>query len=185
MFPDFMSRRSVLNALTAALVAAGTQAANAQDENARVEILPLDATVVAGATPTSPLPLIVPSHSEAANDTAAVEIVALDGPAKKKADEKPSRKKKAAAAKKSSPTRAIDFARYAELYRSIPFNRIEFEANPSYRHDAVMELLTGKVRPRRPISRVEGTSRNVNVLISPYSFPIQWGFRRWSRYPGH
>ncbi|HUG90929.1 MAG TPA: hypothetical protein VML55_08855 [Planctomycetaceae bacterium] len=38
---------------------------------------------------------------------------------------------------------------YADLSRSIPFSRAEYDANPSYRHDATMELLTGSPRPPR------------------------------------
>ena len=35
---------------------------------------------------------------------------------------------------------------YRKIYASIPFNRAEYVANPSYRHDATMELLTGNPR---------------------------------------
>lgn len=37
--------------------------------------------------------------------------------------------------------------RYLQIYNSIPFNRAEYVANPAYRHDATMELLTGQPRP--------------------------------------
>lgn len=37
--------------------------------------------------------------------------------------------------------------RYREIYASIPFDRAEYEANPSYRHDATLELMFGKMRP--------------------------------------
>ena len=36
--------------------------------------------------------------------------------------------------------------RYAEVYRTISFSRAEYTANPSYRHEATMEILTGKLR---------------------------------------
>ncbi len=36
---------------------------------------------------------------------------------------------------------------YNDVYRSIPYRRTEYLANPSYRHDATMELLFGKLRP--------------------------------------
>lgn len=36
---------------------------------------------------------------------------------------------------------------YSEIYRSIPFNRAEYDANPSYRHDTAVEFLFGKMRP--------------------------------------
>lgn len=36
---------------------------------------------------------------------------------------------------------------YADAYAQIPFYRSEYEANPSYRHDAAMELVMGMMRP--------------------------------------
>ena len=36
---------------------------------------------------------------------------------------------------------------YLEIYRSIPFSRAEYLANPSYRHEATMEILMGQLRP--------------------------------------
>ena len=36
---------------------------------------------------------------------------------------------------------------YWAIYRTIPFSRAEYNANPSYRHEAAMELLTGNPRP--------------------------------------
>ena len=36
---------------------------------------------------------------------------------------------------------------YAEAYAQVPFLRSEYEANPSYRHDAAMELMFGQLRP--------------------------------------
>ena len=40
----------------------------------------------------------------------------------------------------------IDPAEYQRVYNSIPFNRAEYRANPSYRHEATMEILFGKMR---------------------------------------
>lgn len=40
----------------------------------------------------------------------------------------------------------VDPALYAKVYASIPFNRAEYRANPTYRHDATMEILTGNAR---------------------------------------
>lgn len=37
--------------------------------------------------------------------------------------------------------------RYVDVYNSIPFSRSEWYANPSYRHDATIELLLGQIRP--------------------------------------
>ena len=44
------------------------------------------------------------------------------------------------------PSAADAAKQYAAVYRSIPFNRAEYVANPGYRHDATMELLTGNQR---------------------------------------
>ena len=41
------------------------------------------------------------------------------------------------------PTRADE---YEQLYDAIPFSRAEYLANPSYRHDSTMELMTGVPR---------------------------------------
>jgi|GEM_PF-2729506 len=51
-------------------------------------------------------------------------------------------------------------SRYAEIYQSIPFSRTEYDHNPTYRHDATMELLLGQHRPRPPVQQ---TSVNVDV----------------------
>lgn len=47
------------------------------------------------------------------------------------------------AATGSSPPRMT----YWEAYQSIPFLRAEYEANPSYRHEAALELMMGALRP--------------------------------------
>ena len=36
---------------------------------------------------------------------------------------------------------------YEEVYRSIPYSFTEYVANPSYRHEATMEILFGELRP--------------------------------------
>src|SRR5205823_3447861 len=38
-------------------------------------------------------------------------------------------------------------AMYRDVYASIPFNRAEYNAYPSYRHDATMEFLFNQMRP--------------------------------------
>jgi len=51
-----------------------------------------------------------------------------------------------------APVVAVPFAagtsgdEYRRIYRSIPFNRAAYNANPSYRHDSTMEILTGNAR---------------------------------------
>ncbi len=46
----------------------------------------------------------------------------------------------------ASSARSVDPADYARIYQSIPFNRAEYNANPNYRHDSAMEILTGNAR---------------------------------------
>ncbi|MCA9070171.1 MAG: hypothetical protein KDA84_14660, partial [Planctomycetaceae bacterium] len=41
----------------------------------------------------------------------------------------------------------VNPADYWRVYRSIPFLRSEYVANPSYRHEATMEILLGQLRP--------------------------------------
>ena len=36
---------------------------------------------------------------------------------------------------------------YEEAYAAVPFSRTEYEANPTYRHQAALELLFGTLRP--------------------------------------
>jgi hypothetical protein len=75
--------------------------------------------------------------------------------------------------------------RYSEVYRSIPFSRAEYDADPTYRHNATMELLLKQLRPAAP--KVE-TDINVTVQpLAPYrnSYPLRSGYRAWSRYPWH
>ena len=36
---------------------------------------------------------------------------------------------------------------YADALAEIGFSRAEYEANPAYRHEAAMELMTGQLRP--------------------------------------
>jgi hypothetical protein len=46
-----------------------------------------------------------------------------------------------------TPAPAVDPAAYWCVYRTIPFIRTEYLANPAYRHEATMEFLFGQLRP--------------------------------------
>jgi hypothetical protein len=65
---------------------------------------------------------------------------------------------------------------YSWIYENIPFMRSEYIANPSYRHDATMEILLGQLRPvvaprPEPQPRPHGTLFPYeNDLIRPYSY---------------
>lgn len=91
----------------------------------------------------------------------------------------------------------IDPSAYSRIYNSIPFNRVEYDANPNYRHDSTMEILTGNARhqtiiqhnfehkqPTRRIPAPSLPSRIVTPFSSSgllYGWPIGYGlgFGRW------
>ena len=65
---------------------------------------------------------------------------------------------------------------YAWIYHSIPFLRSEYIANPSYRHEAAMEMLFGELRPT-VVHKHPGEPRPhatlfpfENNYIQPYSY---------------
>lgn len=70
----------------------------------------------------------------------------------------------------SLPTH-VDARNYKRIYRTIPFIRSEYEANPSYRHEATMEILFGQLRPqvnvKQPVS-LSHLSRTVAPVPSRY-----------------
>lgn len=82
----------------------------------------------------------------------------------------------------------VQTALYRDIYFSIPFNRAEYNAYPSYRHDATMELLFNQMR-NTVIQR--GTTnvyqydmgyngfRGYNGNIGPYHqyYPFTYGLR--------
>ena len=60
----------------------------------------------------------------------------------------------------------VDPAEYSRVFKSIPFNRAEYNANPSYRHDAAMEILTGNPRHQTIV-------KHTNYRPQPIAAPIQ------------
>lgn len=87
----------------------------------------------------------------------------------------------------------IDPAAYSRIYNSIPFNRTEFDANPNYRHDSTMEILTGHARhqtivrhnfehkpPVKPSASAARPSRILMPFNSPFPlFGAPFSFRSW------
>lgn len=68
---------------------------------------------------------------------------------------------------------------YREIYAAIPFDRAEYEANPSYRHEATLEFLFGQQRPmvveRRHIKvDIQGLPGVWPAVISPLGVPGWW-----------
>jgi|GEM_PF-1651157 len=91
----------------------------------------------------------------------------------------------------------IDPSAYSRIYNSIPFNRVEYDANPNYRHDSTMELLTGNARHqtivqhnfehKQPVKRIPAPDLPSRIL-TPFSssgmlfggpFGFGPGFGRW------
>lgn len=79
--------------------------------------------------------------------------------------------------------------RYRAIYNAIPFNRAEYVANPAYRHDATMELLTGQPRPTagytgRITQPREYTGYRPYIPSKSdyyrYRYPVGYGLRRLS-----
>ena len=94
---------------------------------------------------------------------------------------------------------AIDTSAYSRIYNSIPFNRVEYDANPNYRHDSTMEILTGNARHqtivqhnfehKQPVQRIPAPNRPSRILTpfsssgllygGPFGFGLgfgPWGF---------
>lgn len=75
--------------------------------------------------------------------------------------------------KKETPKFEKNGLTYEQAYNAIPFNRTEYDANPSYRQDAAMELLFDQMRPTTII-------RNQEARASKYPSVNQWDYR-WSQ----
>ena len=76
----------------------------------------------------------------------------------------------AASAESAMPV-GITPASYSEVYNSIPFRRSEYLANPSYRHEATVELLLGQIRPK--------TVTNISMPAATCCSPQTAMFDRW------
>ena len=74
---------------------------------------------------------------------------------------------------------------YKAIYESIPFLRSQMHDNPSYRHDAAMEILFGQMRPtiiQRSKVEMTRTGPATQYIPSPYSkygmnsffYPFYW-----------
>lgn len=147
--------RICLAAWIAVLVLTGSRS-NAQD----LELLPMDEPLTEQsdvAAPTAPADIDQsPPEEGLKDDFAEVEPVAAPAPAP--ADDgimlKPMPEPvhdtnwviSVQPALKLSDVEHPQGAEYRRLYKSIPYNNAEFRANPTYRHDATMELLTGNAR---------------------------------------
>ena len=73
--------------------------------------------------------------------------------------------------------------RYIEIYNSIPFSRAEFNANPSYRHEATMEILTGNPRPAKINLTSPAPAPSRGLLPNLYELPFWYPYFDYSRGP--
>ena len=91
-----------------------------------------------------------------------------------------------------SPAAKADSAEYRRVYNSVPFSRAEYKANPNYRHDSTMEILTGNARHqtvinhnfehKEPVKRIPQPARPSRVLTPVsgfFMFSPLWYNRRW------
>lgn len=62
---------------------------------------------------------------------------------------------------------------YVEAYRSVPFSRTEYEANPGYRHETAMELMFQQLRP---MTVMKQNTPRVSRYPDFYQYP-------YARYP--
>jgi len=77
---------------------------------------------------------------------------------------------------------AVDHTSYVGAYASIPFSRAEYEANRSYRHEAAMEILFGKLRPM-VIHKYAPQSRSPQFSFGNYGrYPFRGGYRNYNFY---
>lgn len=73
---------------------------------------------------------------------------------------------------------------YLDAYFSVPFFRSEYNANPSYRHEAAMEILFGQLRPTTiqkisPQPIAERYERSYYSGYTPFSY---WNGRGYTNY---
>lgn len=80
----------------------------------------------------------------------------------------------AAEAKPALPA-GINPASYTEVYNSIPFRRSEYLANPSYRHDATIELMLGQIRQKTVTNVIVGSA----TCCSPQTAMFDKWFAPW------
>ena len=91
-----------------------------------------------------------------------------------------------------SPATKADSAEYRRVYNSVPFSRAEYKANPNYRHDSTMEILTGNARHqtvinhnfehKQPVKRIPQPARPSRVLTPVsgfFMFSPLWYNRLW------
>lgn len=71
-----------------------------------------------------------------------------------------------------SPVTGTPGEDYRRIYQSIPFNRAEYNVNPSYRHDTAMEILTGNSRHQTVVqhSTMPVARERLRSRVLPYRY---------------
>lgn len=70
---------------------------------------------------------------------------------------------------------------YQRVYDSIPFNRVEFNRNPTYRHDSAMEILTGNARHQTIVNH-QPQQVVRQAVPSPRLNPFRFGSSRFGSF---
>lgn len=143
-------------------------------------------------TPASPVPVIPATTVAATSEDVVMEII----PAQKLTVEQAEGSAPIVIANPANGVPAATFSReeYQRVYNSIPFSRAEYKANPNYRHDTAMEILTGNPRTqtivnhqhidRKPVKRLPPPSRPSRPLtpFSGYSYFLGYPWMNFWRY---
>lgn len=143
--------------------------------------------------PASPVPVIPAAAVAATSEDVVMEII----PAQKLTVEQAAGSAPIMIADPANGVpAAVTFSReeYQRVYNSIPFSRAEYKANPNYRHDTAMEILTGNPRTqtivnhqhidRKPVKRLPPPSRPSRPLtpFSGYSYFLGYPWMNHWRY---
>lgn len=128
-----------------------------------ISVAPIDVPVIEDRAPAAPIEVISIQQSHAMNGLVYV-----------------------------SPAAKADSAEYRRIYNSIPFSRAEYKANPNYRHDSTMEILTGNARhqtvinhnfehkePVKHVPRPAYPSRMLTPLSGFFMYSPFWFNRLW------
>ncbi|MFN9720064.1 MAG: hypothetical protein ACK58L_15305 [Planctomycetota bacterium] len=136
-------------------------------------LVPVQEAPAATNTGVGPSPVILPAARVHAGGVVPGRTAIEEGPA--------------------AATTRINPSEYQRVYNSIPFNRAEYNVNPSYRHDATMEILTGTARHqtivqhnhehKQPVKRIPAPELPSRVIQPYYGFGIPRVYPYWFR--GH
>jgi hypothetical protein len=73
---------------------------------------------------------------------------------------------------------SVNPANYERIYQTIPFNRAEYNGNPTYRHDSTMEILTGNPRHQTIVRHNNRPRRDYTSHPHPV-VPYRYNNSRW------